>query len=292
MNSKPTQSTTPVVGIVLLVCLAVGKTNISAQGFGVVGDTHTPTVSPIPITFLGNWEWATHRQPCGPDIVDSYGNNIDKTAGRPFCQWPAEEVIKHLNGRGRAWMNFVRGDDAISPAYTCVAAGLGTVLTEGRVRTFISRADALVMYFQQGNWDRWIYTDGRKHPSPTEAYYHGHSIGWMEGKTLVVETTNLTWDPDGYDDHFHMARSHMAKITERYRIMESPDMMEQTLTVDDPLFLKEPVTFVGVLKRTKEQVADAWDCDPVVAVRELYSTFKNPYPDDKTPEKFLEDPPQ
>ncbi len=69
-------------------------------------------------------------------------------------------------------------------------------------------------------------------------------------------------------------------------------MMEQTLTVDDPLFLKEPVTFVGVLKRTKEQVADAWDCDPVVAVRELYSTFKNPYPDDKTPEKFLEDPPQ
>ena len=29
-----------------------------------------------------------------------------------------------------------------------------------------------------------------------------------------------------------------------------------------------------------------WDCDPEVALKELYSTVNNPYPDDTTPAKF------
>ena len=76
----------------------------------------------------------------------------------------------------------------------------------------------------------------------------------------MVETTNLR-DPDGYDDHSHIARSHMAKFTERYTLKDK-ETMELSITVDDPLFLKEPFTFVGTLKKTKEPLLATWDRDP------------------------------
>ena len=155
------------------------------------------------------------RQSCG-STIDSYGQPAtfdSKPGGRPLCQWPIDRLEKVLNGRGRAWRQFSRngGDDVLSPRWTCVAAGLGTVLTEGYLRGFYKRADSLVMHFDQSNWFRSVWTDGRAHPPASDSFYHGHSIGWMEGNTFVVETTNFTWDPDGYDDHSHMARSHMAK---------------------------------------------------------------------------------
>ena len=275
--------------IVFLVCMVAGIADLTAQapGFGNIKDSKTVLISAVPQQFVGTWLWTTGRQYCGPDIIDSYGNNVDKTAGRPFCQWPAEEIIKRMNGRGRAWMQFTRGDDAISPKYSCVAGGLGTALTEGGyLRTFEKRADAFVMHFEQSNWWRWIWMDGRQHPPPTDVSYTGHAIGWLDGKTLVVETTNLTWDPDGYDDHSHIARSHMAKFTERHT-MKDNDNMELSITVDDPMFLKEPVTFVGNLRRTTQQHPGVWDCDPQVALKELYETYKNPYPDDTLPERLL-----
>jgi hypothetical protein len=277
------------LGLVFLVSIVAGTRDLAAQapGFGTINDAKTPLISEVPQGFVGTWHWTTARQPCGPNIVDSYGNNVDQTAGRPFCQWPGEEIIKHMNGRGRAWLQFTRGDDAISPKYTCVAGGLGTALTEGGyLRTFEKRADSFVMHFEQSNWWRWIWMDGRKHPPLTDVSYTGHAIGWMEGKTLVVETTNLTWDPDGYDDHSHIARSHMAKFTERYTLKDK-DSMELSITVDDPLFLKEPVTFVGALARINQQHQGTWDCDPTVALRELFETYKNPYPDDTLPERLL-----
>ena len=97
----------------------------------------------------------------------------------------------------------------------------------------------------------------------------------MEGKTFVVETTNLTWDPDGYDDHSHIARSHMSTFVERYTLKDK-DTMELAITVTDPLFLKEPFTFTGTLKRTSEAMVGIWDCDPEVGITELYQTMRAP----------------
>ena len=46
---------------------------------------------------------------------------------------------------------------------------------------------------------RTVYMDGRAHPvKPTPTYY-GHSIGWWEGDTLVVDTI-------GYNESFWLDR--------------------------------------------------------------------------------------
>ena len=57
--------------------------------------------------------------------------------------------------------------------------------------------------------------------------------------------------------------------------------------MDDPLFLKEPVTFVGNLRRTTNQHQGTWDCDPQVALKELFETYKAIYSDDTLPERLL-----
>src|SRR5688572_532700 len=107
-----------------------------------------PTISPVPNDFVGNWDWTTPRQSCGSSR-DSYGQVVtfEGTAdGRVVCQWPIDRLEKVLNGRGRAWRTFTLNgaDDAISPRWTCVAAGLGTVLTDGYARGFYKNADAVM----------------------------------------------------------------------------------------------------------------------------------------------------
>ena len=267
----------------LAAVVMTGATDASAQVFDL---DRIPTISDVPFAFVGTWDWRTGRQSCGTRL-DSYGSPriLPGAPGEFLCQWPADQLEAMLNGRGRAWLEFSQGDDAISPKWACAKASLGTVLTEGYLRTFSKRPDALVMHYEQSNWWRWIWMDGRKHPPASELYSHGHSLGWMDGDTFVVETTNLTWDPDGYDDLSHIARSHLARFTERYTLT-GIDTMELEITVEDPLFLKAPFVFTGMLERTDEDPIETWDCDPEAGLTELYQTFNNPYPDDTTPAKF------
>jgi hypothetical protein len=279
-----------IVSVILIVGMTFGAVRAPAQVFDL---TRIPTISEVPQSFVGTWDWATPRQSCGSG-TDSYGNPLVAGIGQggtaeepaPLCQWPIDQLEAVMNGRGRAWMEFINGDDAVSPRWTCQMASLGTQLTEGYLRTFSKRPDALVMHFEQGNWVREVWMDGRAHPPAAVSFSHGHPVGWMEGDTLVVETTNFTWDPDGYDDHSHVARSHMATWTERYSLIDA-DTMELAITVKDPLFLREPFTFVGSLERTEQEMIGTWDCDPESAVRELYQTFRNPYPDDTTTDYYL-----
>ena len=272
----------------LALIIAASPRDTSAQVFDL---DRIPTISEIPFSFVGTWDWRTPRQSCGTR-TDSYGDPLvfgggQGQAGRPICQWPTDELEALLNGRGRAWLEFSGGDEALSPKWTCGAASLGTVLTEGYLRTFSTRPDALVMHYEQSNWWRWVWTDGRKHPPATESFSHRHSLGWMDGDTLVVETTNFTWDPDGYDDQSHIARSHMARYTERYTLT-GIDTMELEITVEDPLFLTAPFVFTGMLEKTDQEPINAWDCDPETGLKELYQTSNNPYSDDPTPDLYNE----
>ena len=63
----------------------------------------------------------------------------------------------------------------------------------------------------------WMNGGGPR-PRPGELFQHGFSVGRFDGDDLVVETTNFTFDPDGMDDHLHMASSVRKKVTERYHL--------------------------------------------------------------------------
>jgi len=78
---------------------------------------------------------------------------------------------------------------------------------------------------------RTIYTDGRSHPKNLQPTYYGHSIGWWEGDTLVVDTV-------GYNEGFWIDRG-VAPHTDALHTVEKFTRTEfasirYDLTIDDP----------------------------------------------------------
>jgi len=90
-----------------------------------------------------------------------------------------------------------------------------------------------IYVFDVGGPHTWrtIYMDGRTHPEDLEPSYVGHSIGWWEGDTLVIETA-------GYNEGTWMDRRG-APNSEELRTLErltrtSQGTIVYEITIDDP----------------------------------------------------------
>ena len=97
------------------------------------------------------------------------------------------------------------------------------------------------MTFEYEEWSavRTVYMDGREHPADTTATPLGHSVGWYEGSTLVIETTGVSgtilWP--------HLtggAHSDQVRGVERYSRSEDGDWLELEFTLEDPVILRAP----------------------------------------------------
>jgi hypothetical protein len=88
---------------------------------------------------------------------------------------------------------------------------------------------------------RYIYTDGRKHPSEDELWVNnwGDSIGCWHGDTLVVDTIGAKFDPEF--NYMAAPLSEQAHFTERLRAV-AKDRIEGEITVTDPATLTGPWT--------------------------------------------------
>ena len=78
---------------------------------------------------------------------------------------------------------------------------------------------------------RTIFMDGRSHPKDLQPTYYGHSIGWWEGDTLVVDTV-------GYNEGFWIDRG-VAPHTEQLHTLEKFTrtdfaQIRYDVTIDDP----------------------------------------------------------
>ncbi len=69
----------------------------------------------------------------------------------------------------------------------------------------------------------------------------GHSVGWFEGDTLVVETTNFIADEWGI--HTGISSSEQKHLVERFTMSDGGLHLAAEITVTDPVYLAEPVTF-------------------------------------------------
>jgi hypothetical protein len=78
---------------------------------------------------------------------------------------------------------------------------------------------------------RVVYMDGRSHPADLTPSYYGHSIGWWEGDTLVIDST-------GFNEGFWLDRMG-APHTERLHTVEritrtALATIRYEMTIDDP----------------------------------------------------------
>jgi hypothetical protein len=219
--------------------------------------------------FSGNWRRDRSKYPNG-----SYScGGLIGANGVPLsqCELPIDELRPYMHPRLLAWIQYAGpSDEYLSPRYDCVVDSLPTLLGDVYITSFARNSDKVIIHYEQGNRNREIWMDGRKHPPMTELFYMGHAVGWYEGDTLVIDTANFTFDVDGFDDHTHLATSHLKHLTERYR-KTSPTTIELTITIEDPLFLKRPFTYKHFYRKTAndDQPVAIWECDPATSRREL-----------------------
>ncbi len=123
------------------------------------------------------------------------------------------------------------------PAMMGMAYGMEIMQTEERITFFSEHQDAL----------RRVYLDGRE---PTERHlndptYAGYSTGYWDGDTLVVDTVALTTKSfiDSSSPH-----SDQMTVHERIRFI-APDVLEDRITVNDPIALVEPWEIVRTYRK-------------------------------------------
>ena len=86
---------------------------------------------------------------------------------------------------------------------------------------------------------RVVYMDGRSHPANPEPSNYGHSVGWWEGDTLVIDTVgfnDLTWF-----DFLGNPHSTELHTIERYTRIDY-NTLENITTVIDPAAYTQPFT--------------------------------------------------
>ena len=92
---------------------------------------------------------------------------------------------------------------------------------------------------------RTVYMDGRTHPANFSPTFYGHSIGWWDGDTLVIDTV-------GYNEGFWMDRDGLPSTDKMHTVERltrtDAASLKYELTVDDPGAYTKPWSGVMTLR--------------------------------------------
>ena len=120
----------------------------------------------------------------------------------------------------------------------CITRGVPTVMLpqvyNGHYE-IIQTSDHVVILAEMIHDARIIPIDGRPHLPQTIRQLLGDSIGWWEGDTLVVETTNFTNKTN------YRGAGEQLRLLERFT-RTAPDILTYRVTIDDPTTFTRPWT--------------------------------------------------
>lgn len=106
---------------------------------------------------------------------------------------------------------------------------------------------------------RTVYMDGRSHPDGSVRSHEGHSIGWWEGETLVVDATNFADHRSPYQNGIPSgAQKH---VVERYTLTDDGTGMLVEFTLEDPEFIAAPMSHTRELVYSPQADMSPFNCD-------------------------------
>jgi len=140
------------------------------------------------------------------------------------------------------------GPEDLSLSVRCITYGVPNMLAGYNSYFEIRQSAGYVTIMQEMIHDvRVVPLDGRPHLAKDIRLWNGDSRGRWEGDTLVVDTTNYS------------ARGAIRGATENLHLIErfrrvSPEMIEYSITFDDPATWTKPWTAMLRLKSTTEKI--------------------------------------
>ena len=197
--------------------------------------------------FSGTWR---HLIPVQEATIGSF---------RAPVEWP-------LTPRGRAQAEaFDINDD---PVLDCVPMGVPRLI----LSTYSHRwwRDEAKLYIEKERTPqlRVIHLDATPRPNDFTADELGYSVGHFEADgTLVVRTGGFA--ATRWGNSRGLDSSAEKRVTERYKLSEDGYRMSVSYTIDDPVYLTEPVTVEGIYDKSADFEFVAETCDPETARRHL-----------------------
>lgn len=164
-------------------------------------------------------------------------NIIDEVA-----RFNSEQISALFTEEARAYAEAF--DHADDPAIRCEYFGAFRTIMHNDPILIEQTDERIVIYPEDMASDRTIYMDGRPHPDNVLSPL-GHSIGWYEGNTLVIETVGVS--AAMADDNLSIHNTDGARSIERYTISDDGTHLAMEFTIFDPNTFTEPLT----LKRTR-----------------------------------------
>lgn len=83
----------------------------------------------------------------------------------------------------------------------------------------VQRADEVTLFYLLYNTVRHVRLNAR-HPENLTPSWQGHSVGWYEGDTLVIDTAGIKVAPFSTVDAFGTPHSAALHVVERYRLID------------------------------------------------------------------------
>jgi len=114
---------------------------------------------------------------------------------------------------------------------------------------------------------RPVYLNQKTHPADGPRTHQGHSFGWFEGETLVVDTANFA--PQKWGNGIGLDSSDQKRVVERYTLEDGGHAMRVEYTVTDPVYLSKPVTEVVRFQERPGYVVSEWKCDVAASRKHL-----------------------
>ena len=121
--------------------------------------------------------------------------------------------------------------------------------------------DRVILRNEFFDMSRTVYTDGREHPENGERTNQGHSIGWWEGDTLVVDTTLLSSHRAG-NSSSGVPSGVQKHVVERFSLSDDGTRAIVDVFVEDPEFLAEPFEGRTEMVYSPHLQLYAYDCEP------------------------------
>jgi hypothetical protein len=116
--------------------------------------------------------------------------------------------------------------------------------------------------------ERIVYMDGREHPADGERTNQGHSIGWWDGDVLVVDTTHFADHLNG--NSLGIPSGAQKHLVERFQLTEDRTQLRFDFVLEDPEYLREPLTGGIVLDHAPNETFVTAVCDPESARMWMY----------------------
>lgn len=159
-------------------------------------------------------------------------------------------------------------DESMNPVIDCVSWPSPWILAANAL--YLSELElhenSIVFRNEFHNTQRTIYMDGREHPEDGERTNQGHSIGWWEDDTLVVDT-RLFADHRSPFPSLGIPSGAQKHVTERYTLSQEGTQVLIDVLLEDPEYLAEPYTTQLVWHYSPHLEMLTLDCDPGVSRR-------------------------